>query len=203
MRALSPLGGLLLGCVPHLQTPAGAEPAGSGGSASGSDYVAPVNSWDVGDPPPATLAPEGFAEGEVFPDLRLIDQHGDEVSFWQWYGMVVAVDLSTMWCGPCKELAHEVQITWDDYREEGFIYVTMLSQDNAGAPPDVDDLNVWADQFEIEAPVLSDDGTYANAIVPDQAWPRILVIGRDMRVYEGQVTPAKDDAIRATIEAAL
>lgn len=170
---------------------------------SGSDWEAPENGWDKGSPPPAELEGEGFGVGQVLPDLRLLDQHGEETATWQWYGMVVAIDVSTMWCGPCRGLAAEVDATWADYRDEGFMYVTLLPQDQAGEVPDNADLNAWADQFGITAPVLSDDEGWSYQIVPDNTYPRIMIVGRDMRVLVDQVTPAEDTAIRAAIEAAL
>ena len=170
---------------------------------SGSNWVAPENDWEKGSPPPGELVGEGFAVGQVFPDLRLVDQHGQEVAAWQWYGMVIAVDVSTMWCGPCRGLAAEVDHTWEDYRDQGFMYLTLLPQDQAGEVPDQADLNAWADQFGITAPVLSDDQGWSYQIVPDNTYPRIMIVGRDMRVRVDQVTPAEDSAIRSAIEAAL
>lgn len=170
---------------------------------SGSDWEAPENGWDKGSPPPAELEGEGFGVGQVLPDLRLLDQHGEETATWQWYGMVVAIDVSTMWCGPCRGLAAEVDATWADYRDQGFMYVTLLPQDQAGEVPDNADLNAWADQFGISAPVLSDDEGWSYQIVPDNTYPRIMIVGRDMRVRVDQVTPAEDTAIRAAIESAL
>ena len=163
----------------------------------------PENGWDKGSPPPAELEGEGFGVGQVLPDLRLLDQHGEETATWQWYGMVVAIDVSTMWCGPCRGLAAEVDATWADYRDQGFMYLTLLPQDQAGEVPDNADLNAWADQFGITAPVLSDDEGWSYQIVPDNTYPRIMIVGRDMRVLVDQVTPAEDTAIRAAIEAAL
>lgn len=165
--------------------------------------MAPENGWDKGSPPPAELEGEGFGVGQVLPDLRLLDQHGEETATWQWYGMVVAIDVSTMWCGPCRGLAAEVDATWADYRDQGFMYLTLLPQDQAGEVPDNADLNAWADQFGITAPVLSDDEGWSYQIVPDNTYPRIMIVGRDMRVLVDQVTPAEDTAIRAAIEAAL
>ncbi len=191
----------LSACIPDLHTPPNAT---EGDEAQlGSDWEPPPNSWDSLDGPPADLVPEGYGRGQVFPDLRVRDQHGDDVSLWQFYGMVIALDISTMWCGPCQQLAVEVDHTWKDYRDEGFIYITMLPEDQLGQVPDQADLNVWADNFNITAPVVADDQGYAYEIAPDQAWPRILVIGRDMKVVEDRVSPAEDATIRATIEAAL
>jgi len=188
-------------CIPDLKTPSGADGGVIGGTAS--DWEAPVNTWDMMDGPPADLVAEGYQRGEVFPDLRMRDQHGDQIAMWQWYGMVIAVDISTMWCGPCQGLAKEVDHTWKDYRDQGFMYITMMPENVSGESPSNEDLNVWADRFEITAPVLSDRDAHAYDIAPDQAWPRILIIGRDMRVAEPQVSPPEDSAIRSAIEAAL
>jgi hypothetical protein len=188
----------LVGCRPHLYSD------GSGTTTSlGSDWVAPENDWDKGTPPPGELVSEGFGVGQVIPDIRLMDQHGQETSTWQWYGMVIAIDVSTMWCGPCRGLAAEVDHTWGDYREEGFMYVTLLPEDQAGAIPDQQDLNAWADAFSITAPVLADNEGWSYQIVPDKTFPRIMIVGRDMKVAVDQVTPAEDGAIRDAIEDAL
>lgn len=189
---------LALGCTPVLSTPGGAE-------VEFSDYAAPENSWPVGEAPPASLAAEGFGTGQVVPDMRLMDQHGDEVSLWQFYGMVVALDISTIWCGPCQALADEVDAVQADYEDEGFIYLTMLPEDGEGQIPELEDLEYWAELHEITAPILADDQGYSyDVVVPGKdAFPAVVVIGRDMRVHTDRVQPTQDEAIRLAIEAAL
>ena len=198
-RIAVPVALLALGCVPDLKSNGQLDDVFD---ADGSDYEAPENSWEQCDPPPAGLRSEGFAEGEVFPDLRMMDQHGEETSFWQWYGCVIAVDVSPMWCAPCRQLAKEVDHTWKDYRDQGFVYITMLPENSQGDVPDKGDLNDWAKAGDITAPVLRDSEGYSYDLAPDGAFPRILIIGRDMTIENGQVTP-EDAAIRAAIEAAL
>ena len=190
------------GCIPDLTTPKGLEDESVIGE-NANDWEAPENAWEMFDGPPPDLVAEGYQRGEVFPDLRMRDQNGDEIAVWQWYGMVVTVDISTMWCGPCQGLAAEVDHTWKDYKDDGFMYITMMPENVSGESPNTADLNVWADRFDITAPVLSDRDAHSYDIAPDQAWPRILIIGRDMRVTESQVTPPEDSAIRAAIESAL
>lgn len=205
-RGIAALAATVLGagCVHHLESPRNADAtAEEGGTEIGSDYEPPDNRWAGCELPPADLAPEGFGEGEVLPDLRMNDQFGDEVSLWQFYGMVIAVDLSTMWCGPCKELATHVTETWEDYEDECMVYLTILPETATGTPPVASDAREWANAFGIEAPVLADTDQVGYELVPDRQWPRVMVVGRDMRVIEGQVTPAKDEAIRAAIESAL
>jgi len=189
-------------CVPHLETPDWAD-GGEVGSTTAVNWEAPENRWDSLEGPPPDLEAEGYQRGDVFPDLRLRDQHGDQVAFWQWYGMVIALDLSTMWCGPCQGLAAEVDHTWKDYRDEGFIYITMMPENVTGEPPSKADLNQWADTFGISAPILSDRDGHTYDINQGAGFPQIMIIGRDMRITEPSVTPPEDGAIRTAIEAAL
>lgn len=183
-------------CTPHLTSP-------DGGAAALGDYVAPENSWPIGDPVPASLAPTGWRKGETPDDFRLMDQYGDTVSLWQFYGMVVVVDISTGWCGPCRSLAKQVDDVWHDYEDQGFMYLTMMPENKVGDVPSLEDLQDWASDGSITAPVLQDDQGYSAAIVPDSAYPRILVVDREMVVAVDQVVPAEDTSIRAAIEAEL
>jgi len=153
--------------------------------------------------PPEDLTEEGFHEGEVLPDFLLPDQFGDSVSVWQFYGNVLVVDISTMWCGPCQELAQEAEATSQDYAPEGFTYLTVLPEDVEGQPPDQADLNTWVDAFDLTSPVVSDaDKSYTAPAVPNGQYPVVLVVDREMRVAT-VVSPPTDQALREAIEAEL
>ena len=183
----------LTGCVPELVSPAD----------DGAPWEAPTNGWGV-TPPPEGLAAEGFEEGQVVPEFRLPDQNGETVSLWQFYGQVIALDISTIWCGPCRDLAGGVTETWEEYQDQGFAYLTLLSQDMNGQVPDQAELEEWATTYGIEQPVLADGAGHSNAISPDGTFPQIVVIGRDMRVVVEKVSPSTEEsAIRAAIESAL
>lgn len=187
---------LLTACVPDLTSPGGSDTGAT------SDWVAPTNTWPVSSPP-ASLRGEGFETGQVMPDFLLMDQHGDEVSLWQFYGSVVVVDISTMWCGPCATIADGVTETWHEYRDQGFMYLTLLPEDNLADVPDQEDLQRWASDHNIEAPVLQDDIGRSYQMVPDAAYPRIFVLDRDLRVAVDRVNPADDASIRAAVESLL
>ena len=185
--------GLLWGCVPELHSPDGD---------TGGTWVAPKNTWPVS-APPDDLVGEGYSEGQVFPEFRLMDQHGDELSLWQFYGSVIVVDVSTMWCGPCAALADYVDETAAAYAAQGFVYITVLPEDNVGSVPDQEDLQRWASDHDISQPIVSDDLGISYTMVPDSTWPRIMVVDRQMRIVVDRVNPVEDAAVRAAIEANL
>lgn len=192
-RRFVPLAALALSaCVPDLHSP----------DTGGSDWTPPDNSWPANEPP-ADLVGEGYSQGQVMPDFLLMDQHGDMVSLWQFYGMVVVVDVSTMWCAPCAEIADGVDETWNAYRDQGFIYLTILPETEQGTVPEQEDLQRWASDHSITAPILSDDQGLSYTMVPDTAWPRVMVVDRDMTIAVDRVSPVEDAAIQAAIESVL
>ncbi len=138
----------------------------------------------------------GYQEGQVPPDVRLVDQHGDEVSLWQFYGDVVLLDISTMWCGPCQEIASHTEATYEAYKDEGFIYLTVLHEDVDRRPPDDADLEQWDELFGLTSPVLADGGRATGAAVT--YYPAVLVIDRTMKVAD-----RPDSLEQSTIEAAI
>lgn len=183
----------LAGCIPELTSPEG---QGSDGP-----WTAPENGWPKNEPP-ADLVGEGFAAGEVIPDVRAADQHGDEVSLWQFHGMILVLDISTMWCSPCQEIAGHVEETAEHFADHDFVYVTMFPENVSSQVPTTQDLVDWGEYFQITQPLLSDDEGYSYEIVPDAAFPALLVIDRDLRVHT-RVTTTSDAAVRAAVEEIL
>lgn len=192
---------LAVGCVPVLTSPDNGLDTAT--DTTDCTWEGPKNTWHSA-APPSCLEGEGFEEGEILPDMRLLDQHGNTVSLWQFYGDLIVLDFSTMWCAPCAVLAEGVDETWEEFESEGFMYLTVLSQDVYSNVPDVDDLNQWADDHSITAPVLSDDGTYTDEVIPPgESFPRVMLIGRDMSVLVEEITPAEDATVRSTVQSAL
>lgn len=180
-----------VGCTPHLES----EPRATCG---GEELQ---NVWDKG-APPNTLEGEGYSRGAVMPDFCMEDQNGDKTSLWQFYGDIILLDISTMWCAPCQKIAEDVDETWKDYVGQGFTYLTVLPEDLEGGSVDNADLNQWATNFDISAPILADTEGYGYLVEPERIWPVVMLIDRNMEVIVERVSP-NDHAIREAIEDAL
>lgn len=182
---------LASGCVPELKT--------KGGDAA-ADWEAPTNRWIPGDgPPEGDISCGGYDVGDTLCDLRLTDQHGDEVSLWQFWGHIVVLDISTMWCRPCQELAVTTQDTAEHFAPHGMTYLTVLQEDVEGAAPKPADLEEWGETFGIEAPILNDGGLEAGDAIYNGTYPALLLIDRDMRVVD-RVAPPDGAILDAAIE---
>jgi thiol-disulfide isomerase/thioredoxin len=167
-----------------------------------STWVAPENSWPSAEPP-ANLRASGFQKNDVPSDFRLMDQFGDTVALWQFYGSVIALDFSTGWCGPCAELARGAEEIYQEYKDEGVMYLTVMPENGRGDVPSQSDLAAWANAFGLSSPVLSDGAGYTAQVVPDAVYPKILILDREMRVVNAGVSPATDAAVASAIADAL
>lgn len=178
------------GCIPVLYSDA--VDTGTG------PWVAPKNSWPMS-PPPEGLEGEGFDPGQVVPEFRLPDQFGAEVSLWQFYGSLLVVDVSTLWCEPCQNLARDAQTTADAYRDQGLVYLTVLQQDLEHDIPDQDELNMWGDGFDIAEPIVSDVDLWSKPAIPLDDFPAVFLVDREMRMIE-RVLPVDSALLDAAIE---
>lgn len=184
---------LLTACIPELTSP--------GGKVAEVDYAPPDNAWPAAESIPA-MEGEGYEDGELVDRQFLPDQNGQTVDLWQFYGHVWVLDVSTIWCQPCQDLARDLQETADHYADEDFVYLTVLAEDMEGDVPDTEDLNFWAESWGIlDQPIAADDAGFSG-VLTGGTYPLVLVIGRDLRVA-GRVTVADDALVREAIEAAL
>ena len=185
---------VLAGCAPHLIT--------TGETGEPYEWVAPTNSWDINEVP-EELRAQGFTKDDVPEDLRGLDQFGDEVSLWQFYGDIVVVDISTMWCAPCQELAEGVEETWLEYKDLGVKYITVMPENFEYETPTTENLVAWADAFGITAPIIADSERWSDNLVTGSAYPRVLILDREMKIAVPNVIPLTAPQIRAEIDELL
>jgi thiol-disulfide isomerase/thioredoxin len=185
---------LLISCVPILTSP--------DDSGASSCWMDVENQWES--TTPRNLVEEGFGLGQTPPDMCMLDQNGDQVSMWQFFGKVIVLDISAEWCAPCQELAAGVDHTWHEFEDQGFMYLTLLTQDERANKPSQEVLQKWATDYSITAPVLSDIENYEPQLIPaGTAYPRVMLLDRTMTIQIDAINPATDDVIREAIIDAL
>ena len=176
-----------MGCVPSDQ------------ATETSCWQSAENTWPSQTPSEDLIA-TGFEMGETPPDMCMKDQFGKDVSLWQFYGQLILLDVRSEWSGPSQVLAPDVEEIWTDYKDQGFMYLTLLTEDMVSDTPSIETLAQWAEDFSITAPVLSDSEGYRTQLVPSAAYPKLILINRNMMVINDRITPVNEDSMRGTIE---
>ena len=125
----------------------------------------------------------GDVIGEHPCDFSLVDHNGDVVDLYSFYGEVVVLDFSAMWCGPCRVAAQSIPEHALNYEAEGVVFITVLLQNSSGDEPTISDLQAWVNTYAIPpiAPVLGATGSYVDGYSID-SFPRFIFIDRDMTV---------------------
>jgi peroxiredoxin len=168
----------------------------------------PENDWDGATTAevPDDLGAEGtgFNVGDVIPNATLVDQHGNEVELYQFYGKVVLLDVMTMWCGPCQDHAPSGEDMWQELQDEDFVLVALMQENRSSDSPTAEDGADWAEAYDLTHPILADDrkryDTFADI---GGGYPTYPVIGPDMRVVHSDLwlEGVNADALRRVLEA--
>jgi thiol-disulfide isomerase/thioredoxin len=139
-------------------------------------------------------------------NFSLMDQHGDMVELYDQHGKVIVIDLSTMWCGVCNNIAQEGDEWLNDYGVDNFIWLTILIDNATGDPPTLADIQQWATQYNIIVPVLVGDRSLVDLTAetgyPVTGWPTLVVIDQDMVLQYG-INGWNESTIRGWVQSLL
>jgi hypothetical protein len=127
--------------------------------------------------------------GAPLPAFAYLDQYGDLVHIYDFadQGAPLVLDVAAMWCVPCRGLSEwvsggedpfEFSAYWPDVPaavDAGRVrWVTVVGQNLEGAPPSVEDLVAWDEEFgDPLVAVLADDGEVADHYIAFGAWPTV------------------------------
>jgi peroxiredoxin len=147
---------------------------------------------------------DGASTGEHLPNFQLTDQHGDSMCFSQLLGHVLIVDASTVWCGPCNEAAAESAELWEEMKALGPSYITTLLVQNAfSQPAAVSDAEGWVAQYDIEYPVVVDQGEQTAQTWGVSSYPLFLFIAPDGEVIERRESKPSEAEVLDFVEWAV
>jgi len=82
--------------------------------------------------------------------------------------------MSARWCQPCRIHAEEMNADADHYGDD-VVFMTALLQNQQAGQAEVADIAWWADQFNVQYPVMLDpDRTIQRFYEP--SWPGNIII---------------------------
>lgn len=186
--------GWVLGCGPAVEPPPPVEsdPPPQDTSPPPDTTVGPPNSWPhalTSEIPPWGILGEGWDDGMISLDFVGVDQFGDEVSLWQFFGNVVVINLAQDACGPCRDATTAHEDFWvDDGAALPIITLTVLVATPDGLPATGAQAAEWAGFNFATHPVVADTaGTLTQWA--SYGVPGAVLIDWDMRIIESRFVP--------------
>ena len=113
------------------------------------------------------------------------DSFGNDFDFESLKGKVILLNISTMWCGPCRRETPELVARDEKYHEQGLEIVQCIFDDEDHSPADLDDLKRWVNEFNPNYTVINDldKSTVALAADPNNiSIPINIIITRNFVV---------------------
>ena len=121
----------------------------------------------------AAAATYGSVIGQIAADLTAVNQAGQPVSLYSYFGKVVLIDFSADWCGPCQAEAAVAESLYQTYKDKGFEMVTIL----ISGPP-----ATWASTYGLTFSVLDDNASTLWAIYGEGYIPLNIILDRNMTI---------------------
>jgi hypothetical protein len=139
--------------------------------------------------------------GQAFPDFTTFDQYGNDVSLYQFYGSVILLDIVAEWCAVCRYLASDSATMWETHRQNGFVVIHVVMNDNLAQVADQTVLEDWSQYYGLDFPVLG--GSVSTSLfddimatgLNDSSVPYMVLLDQNMTFVSGYIGSGNDNDI--------
>ena len=119
----------------------------------------------------------------------------------------IVVDLSSIWCVVCNNIAAKGEEFVADYGAENVVWLTILVDGSTyGTPPTLEEIQNWAAVYGLTGPVLLGDRSLvdlsAETGYPVSGWPTLVVIDQEMVLQHG-INGWNESTVRGWVQGLL
>ncbi len=112
-------------------------------------------------------------------------------------GEVVVINFWGSWCGPCRVEAPMLQQMYEDYQNQGVVFLGIAVKDIER------DSLAYIEEFGITYPNVMDKGGQTEKDYRTQGVPETFVVGKDGEIVEFFFAQPRESDLRAAIEKAI
>jgi peroxiredoxin len=121
----------------------------------------------------------GVEVGDRAPEFAATSLTGEEISFRDYLGQVVLVNVWATWCGPCRVEMPPIQAAYEHYKEQGF---TVLAVSIDAGPRSEEKVRQFVEEYGLTFPVLLDPEGEIRRILQTIGVPETFVLNREGRI---------------------
>lgn len=137
--------------------------------------------------------------GSNAPDFTVTTFDGESFTLSEQRGNIVVINFWASWCGPCRDEAPDLEQVYQEYKDQGVIFIGITYVD------EVSDSLAFIDEFGQTYPNAPDSRSRVSAKYGVRAVPETFIVGRDGNIVDGGalLLPINASILRNVLNRAL
>ena len=122
---------------------------------------------------------------------------GEAVSLDSLKGKTIVLNFWASWCIPCQQEAPMFERTWNDYKDQGVVFLGVNTEDTDSAAFD------YIDEYNLTYPHAPDQGGRMEEAYRITGIPETFIINGDGEITRHFISTPKESELRDEIERAM